>query len=447
MCIPLRIQLARRQPVPLRQVWLPFIERRLRRERWFKRLIFLTTCLVLALILRGVPWGRYISASIASSTRQAALRTVGHLKSRSEIDDSWRRFRQLGIEQTRPKVNRVYDESDPPTQRLFRYAGMDPEHGLLRWANFDWTLLLPSRVFEADDAGRSYRFRPLTHSVWLRNLPITRGVVSFYLVPDGPGLADAIRGTTAIPMETSRQTTNSWGLRGPEPDPDAPLRGIVLGDSFMQGMFIGDDETPPACLHRYLRDRLKTRVSILNTGVLGYSTEQYYHSLIAFADRFRPHFVVVSVSSNDFGNLVDVVTRGTGDWPEANYWLQKIVHYCEARHWYYVIVPAPHEPNMFGKRMSGYYPGVLANTLAVKSLMFLDPMDDFINGHLQELIESEREGPRPRGRALFNDAIGDSHFSAAGSEVWAASVGHRLVLLLEGDRVLREQQEASGGGD
>ena len=33
----------------------------------------------------------------------------------------------------------------------------------------------------------------------------------------------------------------------------APLRGIVLGDSFMQGMFIGDDETPPECLGRDLQ--------------------------------------------------------------------------------------------------------------------------------------------------------------------------------------------------
>ncbi len=232
-------------------------------------------------------------------------------------------------------------------------------------------------------------------------------------------------------METSRQTTNSWGLRGPEPDPDAPLRGIVLGDSFMQGMFVGDDETPPECLRHYLRDALKTRVSILNTGVLGYSTEQYYHSLMAFADRFQPQFVVVSVSCNDFGNLVDVVTRGEGDWPEANYWLEKIVHYCEAHEWRYVIVAAPHQPNMSGRRMSGYYPGGLANTLNVNSLMFLDPMDHFINAHLRERIDWDRDGARSRGRALFNDDIGDLHFSAAGAKVWAASVGQRLVPVLE----------------
>jgi lysophospholipase L1-like esterase len=447
MNIPARIQLGRRRPAPLRQLSLPFVERGLRRERWFKRLMILTTCLVLALIGRGVPWGRYMTAAVVSSTHLATFRALGVPKPRSEIDDSWRRFRQHGIEVTRPRVDRVYNESDPSTQRLFRYAGVDPEHGLLRWANFDWTLLLPSGVFEADDAGRSYRFRPRTHSIWLRNLPMTPGVLTFYLVPDRPGLADAIRGTTAIPMETSRQTTNSWGLRGPEPDPDAPLRGIVLGDSYMQGMFVGDDETPPECLRHYLQDYLKTRVSILNTGVLGYSTEQYYHSLIAFADRFRPQFVVVSVSSNDFGNLVDVVTRGEGDWREGNYWLEQIIHFCEAHQSRYVIVPAPHQPNMFGRRMSGYYPGALANTLKVQSLMFLDPMDDFINAHLRELIKGEREGARPRGCALFNDDIGDLHFSPAGAKVWAASVGDRLVPLIERDQVLRDQQETSGSGD
>jgi hypothetical protein len=98
----------------------------------------------------------------------------------------------------------------------------------------------------------------------------------FRIPVNEPGLVDAVRGTTATALETSRQTTNSWGLRGPEPELDAPLRGLVLGDSYMQAMFIGDDETPPECLRRHLRDRLRTRVSILNTGLMGYSPEQYY---------------------------------------------------------------------------------------------------------------------------------------------------------------------------
>jgi lysophospholipase L1-like esterase len=313
---------------------------------------------------------------------------------------------------------------------------MDPEHGLLRWGNYNWTLLLSSKVFEADDRGRSYRLRPLTRSIWLRKVPIGKGFPAFFLVPDGPGLADAIRGTGAVPLESSRQTTSSLGLRGPEPDVDAPLRGLILGDSFMQGMFIGDDETPPECLRRYLQGRLKRRASILNTGVLGYSPEQYYHSLIAFADRFRPHFVVVSLCANDFGNIFDATSQGVGDWQEGRYWLQKIVLYCKARRTPCLIVPAPVETSMMTKRNSGYFPGILANILDVEPRMFLDPMDDFLNAHMQSRIECQRNGRVFRGCALFNDDIGDSHFSRDGSEVWADSVGRRLVLLLEDDRLL-----------
>ena len=80
----------------------------------------------------------------------------------------------------------------------------------------------------------------------------------------------------------------------------------------MQGMFIGDGETPPDCLERYLQETLKTSVSILNTGVMGYAPEQYYYSLMAFADRFRPHFVVVSLFVNDFGNEIDAGKQGRG---------------------------------------------------------------------------------------------------------------------------------------
>ena len=185
-----------------------------------------------------------------------------------------------------------------------RYAGMDPENGLLRWGNFYQTLLLPSTVFAADDTGRSYRLRPCIESVWLRNITPDPKVFMFFLVPDGPGLKEAMRGTSAIRVEESRQTTNSWGLRGPEPDLEAPLRGLVLGDSFMQGLFVSDNNTPPECLKRCLQTRLKTRTSVLNTGHLGYSPEQYYYSLLAFADRFQPHFVLVSFFSNDFGDLV-----------------------------------------------------------------------------------------------------------------------------------------------
>jgi GDSL-like Lipase/Acylhydrolase family len=435
----MRIPLFKRRSDSVRQGYFKFIERRLRHERSFKIGIVLATLFAITLVVMALPWGIYLALEVKSGVRSAVRQVAGIQKSRTETNESWKRYRQLGIDETRPRLERLYAEADPPMQGLMRYAGMDPEHALLRWGNFNWTLLLSPRVFEADDTGLSYRMRPLTHSIWLRNLPVQQGVPFFFLVPDEPDLTDAIRGTKAKVLHTSRQFTNSWGLRGSEPDLEAPLRGLVLGDSYMQGMFIGDDETPPEYLRRYLRDKLQTRVAILNTGVMGYSPEQYYYSLIKFANRFRPQFVVVSIFINDIGDVQAVSTRGVGDWDEGRYWMQEIVNLCKARKWPCLIVPAPFRPNVLERRYSGNFPGRLMNILDISSLGYLNPMDDFVNEHLRVTNELMHKGIESQGCHLFLAAIGDDHFSAAGSELWAASVGKRLILLMERDRASRER--------
>ncbi len=423
---------------PQRQQVFGFIGRSRRHERWFKGLILAVTCVTIVL-LGALPRGRYLRAALSSRRRRAGRYAIGLPTPREEIDDSWRRYRLQGIADASEQLDEIFAEASPETQRLMRYAGLDPECGLLRWGNYNRTLLLPSKVIEADDTGRSYRLRPNLHSVWLRNVSPKSSIPIFFLVPDDPGLAEAIYGTPAIPVEASRQTTNSWGLRGPEPDPQAPLRVIVLGDSFMQGLFIGDDETPPECLRHYLEEHLETRVSVLNTGVLGHSPEQYYYSLLAFIDRFRPHAVVVSTFTNDFGGDSEVPSTGEGDWDEGKYWLDKITQLCRSRQWPHLIVPVPYAPNLFGRRKAGYYPGILSNILEVSSFMFVNPAEDFINAHLELTVERDREGEPAREGSLFNSRIGDGHFSALGSQVWASTVGRRLILLLERDGVWKRK--------
>jgi hypothetical protein len=208
----------------------------------------------------------------------------------------------------------------------------------------------------------------------------------------------------------------------------------------MQGMFIGDDDTPPESLRRDLEDRRKTKVSILNTGHLGYSPEQYYYSLVEYADRFRPHFVVVSVFGNDFaGEIADVVTHGKGDWDEAKYWLDQIISLCTARGWTYLIVPVPYEPTLLGRRRAGHYPGMISTILGTSALNFLDPSDGLLNDFLELAVEGERIGKRPYGCPLYNVQIGDGHFSALGSQSWARMVGKRLELLLEKNQSFEDE--------
>jgi hypothetical protein len=403
---------------------------RRRRVRQFKRAIVVGTLLVIVALFAAIPRGRDLAMSGYAEAKQLGRRLVGMPPDRSVTDEEWARRRSRGVEATTREYERIFQGLEPPVQRLMEYTGNDPRTGILRWGNFDQVLLLPSTVFEADDTGRSYRLRSNTRSVWLRNLTIQGIPLTFFIVPQEPGLADAMQGTTAIEVPGSVQTTNSWGLRGPEPDANAEYRGIVLGDSFMQGLFIGDDDTPPERLRRELETRWKKPVSILNTGHLGYSPEQEYFTLKEYTPRFRPQFVVLSLFANDFGDL-DEVLAGKGDWGEGKYWLDQIAQFCRTQNLVLLTVAVPHHMQITTQRREGFYPGLIANLLESSGIFYLDPLDDFIDRHLELMIEGERQGNRPTSSPLYNGVIGDGHFSAIGSGVWAKAVARRIGLLIE----------------
>ncbi len=430
------------QPVLLQQQVLPFLERSRRRVRAIKRGIVVVTVLVVIGLLAAAPKGRYLVTesgyllvTAVDRSRQLAWWAVGVPPERSKIDREWARYRAKGIQETRAEFEKVYAEIEPPLRKLMSYAGNDPETGLLRWGNLNMTLLLPSTVYEADDHGRSYRLKPNVRSVWLRNLTIQKIPLTFFLVPDGPGLDEAAKGTMAILVPGSVQTTNSWGLRGPEPDPNAQIRGIVLGDSFMQGLFIDDDHTPPECLRRYLEQHLKTSVSVLNTGHLGYSPEQEYFTLKEYADSFSPQFVVHSLFANDFGDTFDVAAGKGGDWDEGKYWLGEIAQFCRSKGILLVTVPTPFESQLNARRFAGFYPGQVSNILQATGMQYIDPVEDFANENLRLMNEAERAHNRPQTSPLFNGKIGDGHFSVLGSELWASTVGRRLLLLFDKARL------------
>jgi hypothetical protein len=311
-----------------------------------------------------------------------------------------------------------------------RFAGLDPDHALVRWGNFDRTVLLPAEIFEPDDTGRSYRFRPSVRSIWIRNFPVKGPVKAYFQVPDVPGLTDAIKGTGALVVDGSTQTTNSWGLRGNEPNLTTRWRGIVLGDSYMQGLFVGDDQTPPECLKLELSRKLEASVEILNTGHLGYSPEQYYFSLLEYAKRFPPHFIVTSIFANDFGELEQVL-QGTADWAESAYWLGRIRQFCVSHGAVCLFVPAPWIHQIEGPQRAGFYPGMISNLLEATGVEYLDPIAEFANAQLAASVKAQRMGVPLTRSPLFNGHVGDAHFSAQGSQLWAVAVARRLELLIQ----------------
>lgn len=416
-----------------RQRSFRFIERGERLARRFKQVILgFTACLVVGLLV-GTSTGRYAASWTMAKGRWAVASLVGAADSREGIEADWRRRREFDMEQARGKLHAAYEHYDPKVRTLLDAAGLDPDHALLRWGNFDKALLLPSTVFDPDDSGRSYRFRPNTRSIWVRNLKSQGGVLAYFPIPDTPRLIELAEAAGAAIVRESVQTTNSWGVRGGEPDLSADLRGVVLGDSYMQGLFVGDDQTPTECLKRALATRVGTSVEILNTGHLGYSPEQEYFTLLEYADRFRPQFVVLSLFANDFGDLFEVLD-GRADWEENRYWIGRIAAYCNSRGIPCLVVPAPWVNHVEGPRKTAHYPGRIPDILDDPGLTYFDPIEDFIEANdrhgLERLTKGEPTTPSP----LFNGKIGDGHFSPLGCEVWGDAVGRRLARLLESRR-------------
>ncbi len=210
---------------------------------------------------------------------EVARRLIGLEPSRAEIDTFVERKRARTVEETRKSLTQFYNKLetfDPKLRHLLDVIEMDPDHVLIGSGRADNAFILCPGVFERDDEGRNYRLKPNTRSIWLRQVTLVGGPFGLFLVPDTPEVRKAAQQAQAVIDEPSKQTTNSWGLRGPEPNLDADVRGLILGDSFMQGMFNGDEDTPPADLQRALSGYFEGSVGILNTGVLGYSPRQYF---------------------------------------------------------------------------------------------------------------------------------------------------------------------------
>ena len=243
-----------------RQRLFAFLAREHRLDRWFKRAIMCATLFAIVVPFVVLPKGRYLVAAVASRMRKAGRMALLQPAPRSEIDQDWQRIPTSRDRRFAAPFERdLRGRAAPAYQGLMRYAGLDSDHGLLRSGNYDQTLLLPSTVFEPDDAGRSYRMRPCVDSIWLREVAIQ---ARRSRVLSGPRSSRALRrdsrdgGDSRMRNRDNRRIPGASAARSRISS--APVRGIVLGDSYMQGLFLGEDETPPECLKRDLEARLQS---------------------------------------------------------------------------------------------------------------------------------------------------------------------------------------------
>lgn len=106
---------------------------------------------------------------------------------------------------------------------------------------------------------------------------------------------------TLLPMRPYRLVTNGLGLRNlqdPDPDPSV-VRLLAVGDSFMYGYYVHNEETTPARLEETLNQRWGTRYQVFNAGVPGYTAADVLSYLQDKGLQLQPSAVVMSFYSND----------------------------------------------------------------------------------------------------------------------------------------------------
>ncbi|MEY4673093.1 MAG: hypothetical protein RL148_877 [Planctomycetota bacterium] len=113
-------------------------------------------------------------------------------------------------------------------------------------------------------------------------------------------------GSLTIDGRTTTLRTDAHGLRGPGTEPPAPGRPrvLVLGDSFVLGMGVEEQEAIPARLQQHLASRGVDAV-VGNAGMWGTSPREWPHTLARHRATFAPDAVVaVCYAGNDPADLV-----------------------------------------------------------------------------------------------------------------------------------------------
>jgi len=97
--------------------------------------------------------------------------------------------------------------------------------------------------------------------------------------------------------------TNSHGFRTHEFYPKAPgsYRIILLGDSFIYGQNVNQQETVASVMERFFKKQMHKDIEVLSMGVSSYSGVRYAALARIYFDYLKPDMVIVSVDQSDFG--------------------------------------------------------------------------------------------------------------------------------------------------
>ena len=137
----------------------------------------------------------------------------------------------------------------------------------------------------------------------------------------GVRFIESKRGLSQSTCYHANVTVNSQGWRSPEfaqMKSDDVFRVLVLGDSFMAGLQVNDDEIFSSVLRQRLNDAgLGKRVEVITFGVPSWGTDQQYLALRQYGLKLNPDLVVVAFyAQNDVAETDLMLRSSTNTYPK-----------------------------------------------------------------------------------------------------------------------------------
>jgi len=137
----------------------------------------------------------------------------------------------------------------------------------------------------------------------------------------GVRFIESKRGLSQSTCYHANVTVNSQGWRTPEfaqMKSDDVFRVLVLGDSFMAGLQVNDDEIFSSILRQRLNEAgLRKKVEVITFGVPSWGTDQQYLALRQYGLKLNPDLVVVAFyAQNDVAETDLMLRLSTNTYPK-----------------------------------------------------------------------------------------------------------------------------------
>jgi len=181
------------------------------------------------------------------------------------------------------------------------------------------------------------------------------------LVDDSLGWRHAVNAKKTFTNEFGEKVLtvlDEYGHRGsghPKKHPDGKYRILALGDSFTEGVQVGEADVFTAQL-----ERADSSLDVINAGVAGYGTVQEYLYYKSEGVQFHPDLVLLMLFGNDLTDNLLTYYPGFGPRPYAT-WTGEglhIIQTLDAAEYKRFILPAPFQMAL-NKHSYSYY---LANS-------------------------------------------------------------------------------------